>query len=542
MRTKAPRRRSLDPAAEARRTLSRRRFLQAAGLGAGAAFLPSLARGQAAPARPRRIVFVLSELGWNPAEFRMAPPGAPAEVLLRSAYHPAYSHAPDTLRWELPLSRTPRERFSPTLEPLYDLRDRVLALDGLGMLSIGADHLGDAHARGWNHALSGHPAGEFLTGQRAVGGAPSIDARIARHLRAQEPHLTDLAVLRMKTDPWWSSGGTDGFHHWFHDYTEAGDMVRVPVTADPRALYARLFPSGSAPGEAPDPVAAGQRNVLDALQARYAAVFPNLSRDDRNKLLQHQQRIRDIQDRLARLEASACEAPAEPVRRGDHGTAERMRAGIDAFMELTVTAMACDITRVACLHLGNGSADYRAAEFGADDRDFHEWYSHGTNPPNQWRGVEGANVSQAEFDKFQDAAPVLARKNRYHAAQVARLAARMAEIPDGDGTLLDHTAIVLMDEISHGSHGHDQWPVVLVGGFGGGMRTGRYVRFPRDNPNPGINGMRYVGTPHSHLLVSLCQGMGLELDHLGLDHVYAREDFVPEGKRISLTGPLPELT
>ena len=135
----------------------RRTFLKACGLGAGAFFLPSLARGDSnALQPPRRIIFMMSELGWNPFEFRMKPPGAPDEVLLRSAYHPSYKNQPDPLTWELDLKRTPREDFSYALEPLYDLREHALVLDGLGMLSIGLDGLGDAHAKGWNHAHQCH--------------------------------------------------------------------------------------------------------------------------------------------------------------------------------------------------------------------------------------------------------------------------------------------------------------------------------------------------------------------------------------------------
>ena len=78
----------------------RRTFLKACGLGAGAFFLPSLARGDSnALQPPRRIIFMMSELGWNPFEFRMKPPGAPDEVLLRSAYHqiPCQMHSTQSL-------------------------------------------------------------------------------------------------------------------------------------------------------------------------------------------------------------------------------------------------------------------------------------------------------------------------------------------------------------------------------------------------------------------------------------------------------------
>jgi hypothetical protein len=515
-----------------KRGFDRRTFLKAAGLAGLSSLAPSIGRGDPVPGvPPRRLVLVLTELGWNPFDFRIAPPGAPEEVLLRSAYHPAYRNEPDELRWELSLRDLPESEWSPTLRPLYGLRDQVLALDGLGMLSIGADHYGDAHAKGWNHAITGHPSSAYITGQRAIGGAPSIDRRLQHHLEATEPHLTDLATLRLDVNAWWSGGGTGGFHHWFHDVGPSGDYERYPTIGDPRVVYDRLFGRSRS---------GGRRRVLDALQERYAARFPHLGRQDRERLEQHRQRLRDIESRLDRLDAISCDGPDIGDRPADRGTSESWLLCLDAYEELITAAFACDLTRVVALSLDNHRS-IQTDVFGAGDHDFHEWYSHGTNPPKRWRDVPDAGVSSAEHDKWLDAAPVLATKNRWHLQKVAELAERLRAVPEGDGTLLDHTLIVVMDEISHGSHGHDQWPVVMIGGFGGEFRTGRYIRFPRNNPDPGINSMGgWVGQPHNQLLISILQGMGMEIDDLGIDGVYARGGR-ESGRRISLTGRLHEL-
>lgn len=517
------------------RAFDRRTFLKAAGLaGMGAGLsgaLPNLGLGQQT-GRPKRAIFIMTELGWNPYEFRMAPPGAPDEVLLRSAYHPQYKDDPDELRWEIDLVNTPREEWSPTLRPLYDMREYTLALDGLGMLSIGADQYGDAHAKGWNHALSGHPSSSYITGQRAVGGAPSIDRRLAHHFEATEAELTDLATLRLDVSQWEGGGGTGGFHHWYHDLNDAGTaMERYPTIGNPRVLWERLFGTDTQGGS--------RSRILSELEDRYRATYPHLGRDDRNRLDQHRQRIADIQRRIATLSGGSCTSLEQPPRTSLEMPAdERFLLHMDQFIDQVVIAMSCDITRFASIFLNNGAVRGR---YGAEDRDFHEWYSHGTNPPTRWRGVEGANVAEADHNKWLDAAPIIANKNRFHMEQVAQLAQRLRDTPDGEGNLLDSTLIVLMDEISHGSHGHDQWPVVLVGGFGGEFRTGRYVRFPRNNPRPGMNAMGpWVGQPHNQLLISILQGFGVEIDNLDIDAVYARGGR-RSGERISLTGRLHEL-
>jgi hypothetical protein len=522
-------------------TLNRRTFLQAAGLAAGSLFLPSLSRAQGIGGRPKRVVFMMTELGWNPASFRMAPPGAPAELLLRSDYHPLYKNQPDPWRWELDLRNTPQEDFSPTLAPLFPIRDKVLALDGLGMLSIGADSLGDAHARAWNHALSGYPAGTYITGQRALGGKRSLDMQIANFLRQQSPHLTDLTALHFYLGQAYWGGGVNTFHHFFYDRGPSDEIIKVPTMSDPREVFSRLFPGGAVPGEEVNPLDAGQRNVLDVLHQRYSALYPNLGREDRQKLDLHQQLISDIQARLVALDNISCQAPAQPTDINSLMPAEALDANIESFFRMAAVAMSCDLSRVVCMQYPNQGGILNPV-YGANDRDFHEWYSHGTNPPNRWFGQENARVSQDEYDRYLDAAPVLANKNRFHVSQAVRFAQMLAEIPDGEGSLLDNTLIVLMDEISHGSHGHDQWPVVLIGDLGGTFRTGRYIRFPRVNPRPAINAQgNYVGVPHSHLLVSILQGMGMQTNSLGLDSVYAR---VPgeQGRYIDLTGPLQELT
>jgi len=528
----------------------RRTFLKAAGLGAGAFFLPSLARGNNGSIQPpRRVIFLMSELGWNPFEFRMAPPGAPDEVLLRSAYHPAYKDQPDPLTWELDLKRTPREDFSHVLEPLYDLREHALVLDGLGMLSIGLDGLGDAHAKGWNHALSGFPAGDFITGQKALGGRPSLDMQIAKHLRAQDPNLTDLTALHFYVNHSWWGGGVNTFHHFFHDEGPNGEIVKVPTESNPKAVFDRLFPGGMLGGESLDSIAEGK--ILEELESGYSEMRPRLSTRDRQKLELHQQTVTDIKKRIDTLSNLSCNVPAEPTRPEspandasqevrDQVYTDGFEQNLEAFFDMTTVALSCGLTRVVSMQLPNAGG-LRSLAYGAGDYDFHEWYSHGTNPPKRWRGVEGANVTEDEHNKFLDASPIIANKNRYHVELAARLARKLQQVPEGDGTLLDSTLIVLMDEISHGSHGHDQWPVVLLGGFGGAFRTGRYVRFPRINPSPSFNSSgSYAGVPHNHLLVSIAQAMGMQVDDMGVQSVYARRGGYA-GQNISLTGPLHQL-
>ncbi|MBL4632433.1 MAG: DUF1552 domain-containing protein [Kofleriaceae bacterium] len=520
--------------------LSRRGFIGGMGAAGASLFLPSSIKASPRPApgdsgRPKRIIFFMTQLGWNPSAFRIKPPGAPDELLLGSDYHPDYRDNPDNASWDIPLQSLPLDAWSDTLAPLYPLREHVIALDGLSMASIGADRYGDAHAKGYNHSLTGFPSSEYITGQKAKSGAPSLDRRIARYLREQNPNLTDLTGLNINMTNWRNSGGI-GFHNFFWDHTQQGELVEAIGPTDPRILFNRLFPGGE--GE-DTPVDAGQRSVLDLISARYAHSYPQLSRDDRNKLALHKDILSDVQQRLDQLSGGSCSASSLGGY-DDNGTSfEQYDSNVENFLDLLVTAMACDVTRVAGIQWANGG--FRDVAYGAGNLDFHEWYSHGTNPTDRWFGVD-ERVSQANYDKYLDASPVIANKNRHHVEMMVRLANKLREVPDGDGqTMFDNTLIVMMDEISHGSHGHDQWPVIMLGGFGGSFRNGRYVRFPRNLPNPGLNGMGFVGKPHNHLLVSLAQAMGLPMEDMGLQEVFGYHANSGTGERINLRGRLEEL-
>jgi hypothetical protein len=66
------------------------------------------------------------------------------------------------------------------------------------------------------------------------------------------------------------------------------------------------------------------------------------------------------------------------------------------------------------------------------------------------------------------------------AGQVADMARRLSAIKEGNGTALDNTLIVWMSDSGEEHHGFcKEWPLVLVGGLGGHLKTGgRFLQFP----------------------------------------------------------------
>ena len=76
-------------------------------------------------------------------------------------------------------------------------------------------------------------------------------------------------------------------------------------------------------------------------------------------------------------------------------------------------------------------------------------------------------------------------------------------MPEGDGTMLDHTLFLYGTGISDSNtHFHDDLPIALVGGKAAGIKGGRYVRYPK-------------GTPLANLHVTLLDKLGVQVEKFG---------------------------
>ncbi len=84
----------------------------------------------------------------------------------------------------------------------------------------------------------------------------------------------------------------------------------------------------------------------------------------------------------------------------------------------------------------------------------------------------------------------------YHTAVFAKFAKRLADTPDGDGSLLDHSIILFGSNMANSdAHNNDPLPQALIG-RGGGVRGGQHLHYPQD-------------TPHANLLVTILDRAGV---------------------------------
>ena len=142
-----------------------------------------------------------------------------------------------------------------------------------------------------------------------------------------------------------------------------------------------------------------------------------------------------------------------------------------------VSALACDLTRVASLQY----------KIGDNDNAFYRWLG---------IDFEGHHLITHAGDSDEKARTALGAIYRWYADRFAYLLDKLAAVPEGNGTMLDHTLVVWGSELGKGnSHSFAPTPFVIAGGAGGAVKAGRFFSLDR--------------VPHNRLLVSVCNAMGL---------------------------------
>ena len=354
-------------------------------------------------------------------------------------------------------------------KPLEPYRNRVQFLSGMK----GVDGSGP-HARS---------ATRFLTGVSAqpdngsdLKAAVSSDQIAAQVLGGE----TQLASLELAIDGRDFAGSCDdGFScAYTNTISWANDTTPLPMENNPRVVFERLFgDSGST-----DPAVRKARltkdaSLLDSVTERADDLSRQLGTDDRRKLTQYLDAVRDIERRIQMAEAQSDREL--PVVDQPAGIPDTFGEHAQLMFDLMALAYETDLTRVATFMLGREITGRTYAEIGVADA--HHPISHHQRDP-------------AKLAK-------LTKINQYHCELFAKFIERLANTQDGDGTLLDHSMIVygagMADSNAHASQ---NLPILLAGGTAG--VGGRHILFPED-------------TPLINLHLSLLDKLGVPVDTLG---------------------------
>jgi hypothetical protein len=97
----------------------------------------------------------------------------------------------------------------------------------------------------------------------------------------------------------------------------------------------------------------------------------------------------------------------------------------------------------------------------------------------------------------------LTRIQNYHVTMFAYYLNKLRSIPDGDGTLLDHTLLLYGSNMSNSNlHNHFPLPVLVAGGASGQLKGGRHLKYTDH-------------TPMTNLLATMLDKIGVPEDRVG---------------------------
>jgi hypothetical protein len=309
--------------------------------------------------------------------------------------------------WE-PASAGPITSLPPRLEALRPFQSRLAIVSGLdGPVAS----FQDGHKQG----MSGLWTGSTLTSSEYPSTA-SIDQLLAPTLSAGRPFrslefgvMSDVGLQSSVARMIYGPGGSP-----------------IAPESSPTRMYARLFGSSTA---------IHRPNHLDVVKRQLRLAQANVSVEDKAKLESHLDALAQLERRLTSSSACSTAAPEaiEPVN--------------DAFprlytqqLELLVAALACDRTRVASFMPTTSISNLRFRWVNGISSDFHFGTMHG--------GTEAQRVAL----------------NTWFVERFADLLRRLDAVPEGTGTLLDHTTVVWAGEMATGDHRNWPLPMVIAGG------------------------------------------------------------------------------
>lgn len=363
--------------------------------------------------------------------------------------------------------------ISPILKPLAPFHDQLTIISGLANAEANSIDGGSGpHSRCCGTFLSG--ARTRRTERADIHAGTTIDQFAARELGKETP----LRSLELALEPNFMVGNCDGGYScaYINTISWRTPTAPLPMETNPRAVFERLFGDGDRAGMSRE--ARTDRSILDSVEQDLARLQRRLGPADRRTMDEYLGAIRDVERRLQLTESEN----NSPVDAGDRPFAipSRYEDHAKIMFDLMYLAYRADMTRVVTFQVGRELSMRSFPEIGVPAA-HHDVSHHGDRPE--------VMANKAKIDTFE-------------VRLFSHLVTRMAGTPDGDGSLLDHSLLLLGSSMGNGNnHSPHNLPIALVGKAGGKLKAGRHVK-PKFN------------TPFMNLGLSLLDIFGVHLDQI----------------------------
>ncbi|MEJ0100789.1 MAG: DUF1552 domain-containing protein [Pseudomonadota bacterium] len=252
----------------------------------------------------------------------------------------------------------------------------------------------------------------------------------------------------------------------------------LPMEYNPRKIFYRLFGQGDTAAERAA-ITTETGSILDAVSMDATALQKRLGIRDRAAVADYLDSVREIEHRIQKVQTEGMGGVVLPD--APAGVPPTFEEHLKLQFDQIALAWQANLTRVSTFMMAREVSMRTYNNLGISDA-FHPLSHHQENP--------------AKMDK-------LAKVQNFHTQVFAGFLDRLAATPDGDGSLLDHSAILFGSNMSNSDkHNNDPLPSAVFGHANGRIKGGQHLHYPQD-------------TPHANLLLTLLDRAGVPQEKFG---------------------------
>ncbi len=252
----------------------------------------------------------------------------------------------------------------------------------------------------------------------------------------------------------------------------------LPMEDNPRKVFYQMFGQGDTNQERRE-ILDETGSLLDYVRDEGARLQRRIGAADRARVNDYLESVREVERRVQKLatsDSAKIELPNAP-----QGVPDDFGQHLDLLFDMIALSWQSNMTRVSSMMLAK-EVSMRTYPNLQITEAFHP-LSHHQNDP----------------DKIER----LVRIQNWHTQVFAKFIKKLSVMPDGDGTMLDHSIILYGSNMSNSDlHNNDPLPNVVMGKAYGRIKGGQHLKYAQD-------------TPHANLLLTLLDRAGIAPPSLG---------------------------
>jgi hypothetical protein len=348
-----------------------------------------------------------------------------------------------------PATKGANFEISPILKPLEKFKKQLTVVSGLQNKPAILPPVHALNPGTWLNCVSPRKTQEPLS-------ATTVDQLAAERLGQDTP----FPSIEVATESRGGSGTCDRNYGCSYSGTISfrTPSTPLPMEANPRSLFQRLFGQGDTPQERAR-LAQQYASILDVISQESGSLRRRVGAEDRVMLDEYLETIREIERRVQKMEQrdlSSLNLPDAPA-----GIPNSFDEHLNLMFDLVALAYQANLTRIFSMMMAAEVSNMTYNHIGVSDA-FHPLSHH-----------------QNDKGKMER----LVRIQTYHTTVFAKFVAKLAAMPDGDGSVLDHSIILYGSNMSN-SNAHNEFPLpaAVIGGGNGKIKGDQHIVSPDYTP------------------------------------------------------------